>query len=98
MESDEGLWKYLAYGYLWSDGNHGGTLMEMKNRNHSLQKKILVAIELCNNALGSFQEVFNIFHGGLSKLALWEMHINKIVYISWSSFISEYNLNFILWG
>ena len=65
--------------------------METKKRTHILQKKILVAIELCNNALGlvkhenftlgSFQEVFNICHGGLSKLALWEVHNNKIMYI-----------------
>ena len=65
--------------------------METKKRTHILQKKILVAIELCNNALGLgkpknftlgyFQEVFNICHGGLSNLALREVHKNKIVYI-----------------
>ena len=65
--------------------------METKKRTHILQKKILVAIELYSDALGlgktenftlgSFQEVFNICHGGLSKLALWEVHNNKIVYI-----------------
>ena len=65
--------------------------METKKRSNILQKNILVAIELCSNALGlgkprnftlgSFQEVFNICHGGLSKLALWEVHNNKIVYI-----------------
>ena len=45
-------------------------------------------IELCSNALGlgkpdnfklgSFQEVFNICHGGISNLALWEVQNNKI--------------------
>lgn len=43
-----------------------------------------------NFSFGSSQKVFNICHASISKLALWEVHNSKIVYIR--RFLSTWNI------